>query len=284
MNSTVRPGQPSPGPTTLMGGMAMPEQPKGTNVAGGEPPDLPAEQSATDQADLSAAFNGLSQLALGAQSLEEALTRIATLAVRAIPGADGGGLTMLEEGRPDVMIVSAAFVRAVDDAQYGIGEGPCIMAATTGQTIRSGSLGNDGNWPRFGPRARDLGVNSALSLPLVMDEEVLGALNIYAHDTEVFDDHAQELGELFSVPAAIAVHNARVLAQAQLLSAQLSAALTSRTVIDQAIGIIRSRSGGSSDDAFASLRTLSQNQNVKLVVVATAVVDEAVRRARARRP
>lgn len=267
-----------------MGGMAMPEQPKGTNVAGGEPPDLPAEQSATDQADLSAAFNGLSQLALGAQSLEEALTRIATLAVRAIPGADGGGLTMLEEGRPDVMIVSAAFVRAVDDAQYGIGEGPCIMAATTGQTIRSGSLGNDGNWPRFGPRARDLGVNSALSLPLVMDEEVLGALNIYAHDTEVFDDHAQELGELFSVPAAIAVHNARVLAQAQLLSAQLSAALTSRTVIDQAIGIIRSRSGGSSDDAFASLRTLSQNQNVKLVVVATAVVDEAVRRARARRP
>jgi AmiR/NasT family two-component response regulator len=58
--------------------------------------------------------------------------------------------------------------------------------------------------------------------------------------------------------------------------------LVSRAVIDQAIGILRSRSGDSADEAFARLRAISQGENVKLAVVAERVVDEAVRRARAR--
>lgn len=41
----------------------------------------------------------------------------------------------------------------VDDIQYGIGEGPCISAAALGQTMRSGSIGGDARWPRFGARA-----------------------------------------------------------------------------------------------------------------------------------
>jgi AmiR/NasT family two-component response regulator len=78
------------------------------------------------------------------------------------------------------------------------------------------------------------------------------------------------------------VHNAQVLAAAQLLAAQLQTALSSRPIIDQAIGLIRGRSGATSDEAFAKLRSMSQHDNVKLIVVAQRMVDEAVRRARAR--
>ena len=53
-------------------------------------------------------------------------------------------------------------------------------------------------------------------------------------------------------------------------------------MIDQAIGIIRSRSGGSADEAFERLTQISQTENVKLHAVAERLVDEAVRRARAR--
>ena len=53
-------------------------------------------------------------------------------------------------------------------------------------------------------------------------------------------------------------------------------------MIDQAIGIIRSRSGASADEAFERLTHISQTENVKLNVVAKRLVDEAVRRARAR--
>ncbi|WP_319017977.1 ANTAR domain-containing protein [Mycolicibacterium baixiangningiae] len=55
-------------------------------------------------------------------------------------------------------------------------------------------------------------------------------------------------------------------------------------MIDQAIGIIRSRSGASGEEAFARLTKISQNENVKLHVVAERLVDEAVRRARAQKP
>ena len=51
----------------------------------------------------------------------------------------------------------------------------------------------------------------------------------------------------------------------------------------QAIGIIRGRSGGGPDDAFARLKRISQSENVKVILVAERLVDEAVRSAEARR-
>jgi AmiR/NasT family two-component response regulator len=85
-----------------------------------------------------------------------------------------------------------------------------------------------------------------------------------------------------SLPAAVAVHNAQVLAQALTLSAQLQTALSSRPVIDRAIGILLARTGGTAEEAFARLQRISQNEHTKLAVVARHIVDEAVRRARAR--
>jgi GAF domain-containing protein len=234
-------------------------------------------------ADLAASLTALSQLSSGAFGLTDLLIRVAGMAVAAIPGADGAGLTLLEPDHADVIVKSTEFVRQIDDIQYHLGEGPCISAAATGQTMRSGSLSADGRWPRFGPRAGRLGVHSVLSLPLLTPAGVLGALNVYAHGKDTFDDRAAELGELFAVPAAISVLNAQILAQARRLASQLQTALTSRPVIDQAIGILRSRSGESAAEAFNRLRMISQSEHVKLSQVATSIVDEAAARARARR-
>jgi AmiR/NasT family two-component response regulator len=59
--------------------------------------------------------------------------------------------------------------------------------------------------------------------------------------------------------------------------------LVHRAVIDQAVGIIRSRAGVSSEVAFSRLVQMSQNENVKLRVVAERLVEESVRRAQTRR-
>ena len=53
-------------------------------------------------------------------------------------------------------------------------------------------------------------------------------------------------------------------------------------MIDQAIGLIRGRTGRSAEEAFAQLRAISQSEHRKLAEVAQRIVDEAVRRARAR--
>jgi GAF domain-containing protein len=245
---------------------------------------LSAEELVAQDDDLQDSMVSLAALTTKRFDLEQLLTRVAQYAVQAIPGADGAGLTLLEEGRSDTIVATAPFVREVDDIQYGLGQGPCISAAAEAQTVMSGSLGGDGRWPQFGSRVARLGVHSAISLPLVTEDGVVGAMNVYAHGKHVFDDRAAQLGEIYAVPAAIAVQNAQVLAQARRLTEQLRAALESREVVDRAIGILMSRSGSSSQEALERLRRLSQHEHRKLHQVAQQILDEAVRRARAQHP
>ncbi|MEO6702382.1 MAG: GAF and ANTAR domain-containing protein [Jatrophihabitantaceae bacterium] len=250
---------------------------------------LSPAQAHADELDLRASLSDLASLVTSTMDLAEVLARVATFAAHAIPGADGAGVTLLrigpDDNRVEALAASAPFVEEIDNLQYHVlNEGPCISAALERRTVRSGSLGGEQLWPRFGPRVGRLGVHSVLSLPLLLTDQVVGAINVYAHAKDVFDDHAVELGELFAVPAAVAVHNAQVLAQALALTTQLQAALSSRPVIDQAIGLLRGRSGGNADEAFAGLRAISQRENTKVSQVAQRIVDEAVRRARARKP
>ncbi len=123
---------------------------------------------------------------------------------------------------------------------------------------------------------------SALSLPLQLAEQVVGAINLARTTKHVFGDRAAELGELFAKPAAVAVHNAQILSDAIALTVQLQTALSTRPVIDQAIGLIRGRTGRSAEDAFAQLRAISQSEHRKLAEVAHNIVEEAARRAQAR--
>lgn len=247
------------------------------------------QQVLADNDDLQTSLADLAALVTGTRGLDELLALVATYAAHAIPGADGAGVTLLRVDRPDnrvqALAASDPFVAEIDQIQYvTVNEGPCITAALEGRTVRSGSLGGEKMWPRSGPRVGRLGVHSALSLPLVLPGQVVGAINVYARGKDVFDDHAQELGELFAAPAAVAVHNAHTLSQAIALTTQLQAALTNRPIIDEAIGLIRSRSrtGASSVQARERLQTMSQQEHVKMVEVAGHLVDEAVRRARAR--
>ena len=250
-----------------------------------------AEQSAGEQVGLTAAparatsddahvelrqsLFALSMLSAARLSLEGLLTQVATCAVDAIPGADGAGLTLMEHDQSDTTVTSAPFMRDIEDIQHRINEGPCITAAGTGHTVRSGSLSADSRWPRFGSRAGRLGAHSVMSLPLLPDDAVIGAVSVYAHARDAFDDRAAQIGQLFTARAAIAVQNAQILARTQRLAANLQRAMTNRAVIDQAIGIIISRTGSTPDEAFDRLRTLSQKEHTKLSAVAASIVEAA---------
>jgi GAF domain-containing protein len=234
--------------------------------------------SAHENSDLRTSLAALSRLASGQMEFEDVLTRVAQFAVSAIPGADGAGLTLLESGRADIMVASAAFVAEVDAIQYGIEEGPCISAAAQARTVRSGELDTDPQWPRFGPQIGHLGVHSALSIPLLTSAGVLGAVNVYAHEPNAFDEHAARIGELFAEPAAIAVQNAHVLAKAKRLATQLQVAMANQATIDQAVGILMSRHGGNPEQAMERLGQASQTQNETLHTVAHRIVDETAQR------
>ena len=235
-----------------------------------------------DEQHLNDSLAALSAVVTGDAGIEPTLVRIAALAVNAIPGAEGAGLTLLERSRPQTVVATAEFVTTVDDIQYLLDEGPCVSAVAEGRTVTSGNLGGEPQWPRFGPRVGRLGVHSVLSLPLLVGDRVIGAMNVYAHPKGAFDTDSVRLGEAFAGPAAVSVANAQLLAEAQRVIEQLREALVSRAVIDQAIGIMMSRGGGSADAAFDRLRQMSNTENVKLAEVARLLVVDATARARAR--
>jgi GAF domain-containing protein len=227
-------------------------------------------------------LKALAELLLFQQPLEDTLTEVATFAAAAIPGADGAGLTLLEIARDDTIVASAQFVRIIDEVQYRLGEGPCLLAVEIRATQVSGSLGGDGRWPRFGPQAGRLGVHSALSLPLLLGDRVVGALNVYGHARDAFGAQSVQIGELFARPAALTAANALLLEESRRLAEQLDKALASHAVIDRATGIWMSRTGGTSDEALEHLRALSRSDGTKLADVARQTVERAVVRARER--
>jgi GAF domain-containing protein len=235
---------------------------------------------ADPERELQDSLSRLSEVLTGVQPLTDTLLQVASFAAAAIPGADGAGLTLIERRGPDTMVASADFVRAVDKVQYSIGEGPCLLAVESRTIQRTGSLGGEPRWPRFGPQAGRLGVHSALSLPLILGERVVGALNVYGLKRDAFDEDSVSLGQRFSSPAAVTAAHALLLEESRRVTAQLERALVNRGVIDQALGIIMSRTGLDSDQAFDKLRQRSQLDDLKLTEVARQIVSRAVARAR----
>jgi GAF domain-containing protein len=249
--------------------------------------DLSAAQREADDIDLYAGLTGVAGIVAGARGVIAVLSDVAKFARQAIPGVDGAGVTLIESGGPTPSVatwaVTAEFVEEIEKVQYlDVREGPCLTCMESQRPTVSGSLGSDSRWPRLGGRVARMGVHSTLAMPLLIGDQVIGAINTYARRRDAFGEHAVELSLQFAGPASVSVYNAQLLASAQERTAELQRALGNRALIDQAIGIIRSRSGATAEDAFDRLTRISQSENVKLVAVAERLVEEAARRARAR--
>ncbi|OBF64902.1 histidine kinase [Mycobacterium sp. 852002-51971_SCH5477799-a] len=251
-------------------------------------PELPPGQREADEAELYAGLRGVAGIVAGGRGVIDLLRDVAEFAMQAIPGADGVGVSLIDPQRGISSVrtwaATAVLVHDIDTVQYTeLQEGPCITCMESQRPIVSGSLGSDIRWPHFGGRVARMRMHSALALPLIVGGQVIGSINAYAATRDAFAAHAVQLGSQFAKTAAVSVYNAQLLAIAHERTLRLQRALDSRSVIDQAIGIIRSRSGTGPEEAFERLAQISQTENVKLHTVAERLVDEAARRARARR-
>ncbi len=204
------------------------------------------------------------------EELDATLTRVSKLAVGQIAGCDMAGVTLIRTGKP----VTAAFTDVeapeIDSAQYESGEGPCLEAFRQNRVFTILDTRTETRWPVFTERARGHGILSTLSLPLQVNQEALGALNLYSRAPKAFFE--DETPMLFAIHAAVVLANAQAYWAAHALSGQLELAMASRSVIEQAKGVFMARFGDTDDEAFARLTRQSQDSNTKLRDVAKAVV------------
>ncbi len=128
-------------------------------------------------------------------------------------------------------------------------------------------------WGPFPSEALRHGVGSSLSLPLAVRQQPIGALNLYSRAERAYTDLSREIARLFAAQASVAVANAQVYEASRRLTEQLQEATLTRSVIEQAKGILIAERGCDEDTAFELLRAASQRQNVKLRDVAQRLVD-----------
>ena len=200
-------------------------------------------------------------------SPREAMERAVTVATKILPGCDAAGVCVVYRGdRIDTHATSNEALRHVDALQHELQEGPCLDALVQDDTVQSNDLSVDERWPQWGPEVADrLGLFSIVSYRLFSSGDNLGALNLYGRDRSAFSPDDVHDG------MALAAHVGVALAGAQEVE-NLERALTSRTVIGQATGILMERFDLTSDRAFAVLSRLSQQQNVKLRQLADEIV------------
>jgi hypothetical protein len=210
---------------------------------------------------------------LDRQAILEALTSSASIS---IPGFEGASVSIREgDGVIRTLTASDELAHQVDQLQYELHEGPCYDVISGTRSTIVTFMDDEERWPRFGPRAVELGVGSMMSFELTDRPDLRSALNLYSRQGGSLQPDAVNIAELF------AAHAGTTLGLLERIE-ELETALRSRTVIGQATGIAMERYGLTHDRAFGFLVRLSQDSNVKLRDIAGDMVDEQDERASTR--
>lgn len=201
-------------------------------------------------------------------SLQATLEKIVELAPKTIDGCAHAGVMLVKGGKMLTPAASDDVPAQVDAIQYETGEGPCLDAIRDHDVFQTDDLSHETRWPKFSRRAaEETGVASMLAFRLFIQENTMGALNLFSKEAAAFDAEDRAVGSIFAAHAAVALSAAN---QAD----QLEQGMESRDVIGQAKGILMARQHITADEAFDMLRRGSQRLNIKLRDLATQVATE----------
>ncbi|WP_306745030.1 GAF and ANTAR domain-containing protein [Saccharothrix yanglingensis] len=225
--------------------------------------------------DVTGAVTALVDAADQAADLDEVIRHLCHQAVRAVPHADVVSVTLLTGTSPRTVAITERALLALDLEQYAADDGPCLHAARRGEAVHIAVADAGPVWPAFAGAARDAGVGSVLSAPLVVAPDRVGSVNCFSRAPEVFDDLDEHLLVLYVAAAQGVLRGVLRRLHSDRTVEQLTGALAGRGVIEQAKGILMATRGITADAAYATLVQRSQHENVKLRLVAQRVIAAA---------
>lgn len=218
---------------------------------------------------------GLQDALLKTDSVEQFLHELAVLAARTVGEGDGMscGMALRPRGRPaSATACSDPLAFEADRVQYQSGDGPALHALRHARPVTVHDTGTADRWPRFCEQAVSLGIRSCLAVPLTSDRETVGALVLYARQPGAFGPEETRRAEKFARHASGALTLLLRMASCADQNDQLRSSIVSRALIDQALGVIMATERCPQDKAFAMLRSVSQNSNVKMRDLAATIV------------
>ncbi|WP_150238603.1 GAF and ANTAR domain-containing protein [Nocardiopsis quinghaiensis] len=221
-------------------------------------------------------------------TLERALDQMSRVTALGVPGCSAALVVVWREvGGPDGSTrhvvtdygASHADLSAAFEHQYTSDQGPTVEAVREMRQVRVGDILREPHrWPRYTSMAVQCGDRSSVTLPSPMpgggDDRVI-TFGVHSGRADAFDEDVVEpLTALLAEHAAVSLHSAGRQADAARETAHMRRAMSARTVIDQAKGIIMHARGCDADTAFTALREVAQRNRKRVVEVARDLVEE----------
>ncbi len=246
---------------------------------------MPTEASVPREALLVRTLIELADTLVDDFDVVDLLTMLVGRCVEVLGVSAAGLMLVAPEGDLRVVASSSEAMRVVELFELQSEEGPCLDCYRTGEPVVNQDLAIvNGRWTNFAPVALQAGFRSVHALPMRLRGQVIGALNLFRADEGVMDIVDVVAGQALSDMATIAILQRRAALESKVLNEQLNFALNSRIAIEQAKGVLAERRSLDMEQAFTLLRDYARRHNLRLVDVASRVINRTLDTAALDRP
>jgi GAF domain-containing protein len=205
------------------------------------------------------------------QTLVETCQRLLGVAAAGILIAD-------ETSQLELVASTSEATRIVEAMQLAAEAGPCIEAFQTGETVSVPDLSDcDPSWAEFVKSAGEQGFRAVIAIPLRLRAEVIGTLNLMRAEVGDLSSYDQRAARALADVATIGVLHQRAFRESALIRQQLSHALESRVLIEQAKGVVSQTRDIAPQEAFEVIRDYARSHNLSITHVAELLIQRQLR-------
>lgn len=211
----------------------------------------------------------------GGDGIEADVRRLAEEVRALVPDAVGLSLSFREPEVTFTLASSSPELAALDAVQY-LEDGPCLEAVREGETLEvreADEALDEGRWSAFARASAHLGIRSSLSVPVRLEGEVVGGLNVYAATAEAFVGHVDEVAALVQSGVAEAVRDADLSFSTRDRAERSVRTLENQITVDVAAGMLAEREQISVDEAVARLEQAATQAGVPLARLAVLLIE-----------
>lgn len=190
-----------------------------------------------DDEALRRTFEGFATGLVGDFDIADVLAELVDRVVEVV-GVDGAGVSLARDDR------HLGFVAATDPEVAQIEEhqeirgGPCHEAFRHDRSVVVDDLAGEERWTGYRRAAEELDFRAVVAVPVPTNTGPVGALNLYGRDPRRWTPREVEVAELIAAMASGYLLTSVALNPERVLADQVGRAMQSRTIIEQALGII----------------------------------------------
>jgi diguanylate cyclase (GGDEF)-like protein len=166
-------------------------------------------------------------------SIQKILDHLVQAIVDILPVTGAGVMLMGDRQELHFIAASDTTVMTIERLQNELAEGPCLEAYQFGLPVTIDDLSVDTRFPRFSPRGLTEGMAAVFTFPLTLDDERLGALDLYRDTPGALSDEDLQAAQVLADVASAYLFNA----QARIDASATVARLNHRSLHDSLTGL-----------------------------------------------